>query len=112
MDTATATVSKTDQATAKQDDIKKLAQMIATACITKLKLESKYFTSIRWYGAPCPMPFIEIGVTPNGKPVETHEFSVCLPAMHYLCETKEERSDLANYIFKQIQLGVGKWEAK
>jgi hypothetical protein len=59
------------------------------------------------------MPFIEIGVCPSVKPVETHEFSVCLPESQYASATdKDTRSALATYIFRVIQLGVDKWEAK
>lgn len=112
LDTATATVSKHDEAFAKADDIKKLAMLIASACIQKLGLDKRYTVNIRWYAAPCPFPFVEIGVTPIGKPIETHEFSVIKPAAEFLCADKEERSALAASIFKQIQLGVMKWDSK
>lgn len=106
------TVSNEAEVIKQLENIKKFAATIATACIAKLKLDKGYYTTIRVYGAPCPMHFVEIGVTPNVKPVETHEFSVIMPASVFLCATKEERSALANHIFKNIQLGVGKWEAK
>jgi len=110
--TATGTASNVSIAIQKADDIKKFAMLIATACLQKLHLEKDYFVAVRWYGAPCPMPFVEIGVTPKVKPVETHEFSVCLPAIHYLCDTKDERSELANYVFNLVKIGVNRWESK
>ena len=112
MDTATVTVNKEMEVEKQLENIKKFAATIATACIAKLKLDKGYFTTIRVYGAPCPMHFVEIGVTPNVKPVETHEFSVIMPASAFLAPTKEERSALAQHIFKNIALGVAKWEAK
>lgn len=106
------TVNKETMVREQIDAIKTFAATIAAACIAKLKLEKGYYTTIRVYGHPCPMHFVEIGVTPNMKPVDTHEFSVIMPASAFLCATKDERSALANHIFKNIQLGVGKWEAK
>jgi hypothetical protein len=110
LDTATATASNAEPIT--EERIKMFALTIASACIDKLGLTKGYRTNVRYYKAPCPMPWIEIGVTPLNKDITTHEFSVCLPFQSFVCDTKDERSALAQYIFRIIQLGVQKWENK
>lgn len=88
-----------------------LAQKIATAIATKLKIDSTHIIAVRRRGEG-PLPWIEIAILKQGKPPETHESSVALPESHFLCDTKEERTTLATYLFKQVALMANKVEPK
>lgn len=96
----------------KQEEALTLAQNIATAVFTKLKLTTEYRISVRRHAEPAAMPWIEIAFGKLNKPAETHEHCVSLPEFHYICETQEQRSDTATYIYKVIAMMTGKLEPK
>lgn len=90
-----------------------LARKIAGAVIGKLGLASKYTVAVRRRGmGEAAAPWIEIAMCKIGKPVETHESSIALMESHYVCSTKEERTALATYLYKQMALMAGKVEPK
>ena len=68
--------------------------------------------AVRRYADPCPMPWIEISFCRIGRDPVTNEHCICLPESHYKCETKEQRSNIAQYIYKSIAMMVGKLEPK
>ena len=90
----------------------RLAEQIATAVTAKLNITDRYMVAVRRHAEPCPMPWIEIALCLKGKPPETHEFCVSLPEYHYDCKDKEERSAIAQYVYKTISMMIGKLDPK
>ncbi len=91
-----------------QENALSLCQNIATVVFVKLALTDQYTVVVRRHAEPVAMPWLEIAFRRIGKPVETHEFCVSLPEMHYTLETKEEKSELATYVYKSIKTMLGK----
>jgi len=97
---------------AQQEAALKLAQNIATVVFAKLKLTDQYTVAVRRHAEPVVMPWLEIAFCKVGKPPETHEFCISLPEVHYMVDTREEKSSLATYVYKTVGHMLGKLEQK
>jgi hypothetical protein len=95
-----------------QEQALQLCQKMASAIFQKLKLTDQYTVAVRRHGEPVAMPWLEIAFHRTGKPVETHEYCVSLPEVHYMVKTREEANDLATYLYKCVGIMLGKLEPK
>jgi hypothetical protein len=90
-----------------KDKSQAFARQIATAVFSKLKMEDKYTVTIRRHAEIVPFPWIDIAFCKIGKNPQTDEYTLTLPERRYLVDTKEERSELATIIFRNVMMMLG-----